>query len=69
MTTFNFMFKLSEVLTKYINYVIIKFGTSKNAVAFLGEGAIYVSIILIILILVVLLACKSRLDMIKLNCA
>lgn len=62
-----FMFKLSEVLTKYINYVIIKFGTSKNAVAFLGENAIYVSIILIILILVVLLACKSRLDMIKLK--
>ena len=61
------MFDLAEAVTKYINFVIVKFGSSEKVIIFLKENTIYIAVAIIVVILSLLLACKMKLDMIKLK--
>ena len=61
------IFALCEIVVKYVNFVINFLGSQKfSAISVPRHYCIY-AIILIILIFYVLLACKKRIDMIKLN--
>ncbi len=61
------MFDLAEAVTKYINFVIAKFGASQKSIIELKENTIYIAVAIIVVILGVLLACKNKLDMVKLK--
>lgn len=59
-------FIMAGVVTKYINFVIALFGSTDYAIFPLGKYATYFAVALIILILLFLLACKKKNDIIKL---
>ena len=61
------MFDLAEAVTKYINFVIVKFGASEKVIIFLEENTVYIAVAIIVVILGLLLACKNKLDMVKLK--
>ncbi len=61
------LFKICESITKYINYVINVFGRAPFSAVNLPQWTAFLAIIAIIFIFYALLACKKRLDMIKLE--
>ena len=61
------IFILCETVIKYINFVITFLGSQKFSAVLVPERYCVYAIILIILIFYALLACKKRIDMIKLN--
>lgn len=63
----NLLFFIAEVLTRYINAVINLFGSLPFSVLFINKYAAFIAAGIIILILVGLLACKRRINMIKLE--
>lgn len=63
----NFLFDICGYILKYINYIIDKLGSQSFSVIFLPKSFTFVSIFIIILIFCILLTCKQRLDMLKLE--
>ncbi len=63
----DFLFVLCEYILKYINFVINKTGSQSFSVVNLPQNYTFISIFVIILIFCVLLTCKQRLDMLKLE--
>ena len=61
-----FFFALSEIIIKYINAVINYFGTLKFSVTVLPRWTAFIAIVLVIILLFGLLACKKRINMLKL---
>ncbi len=63
----DFFFIICNYVLKYINYVINKIGSQSFSVVKLSENYTFISIFIIILIFCLLLTCKQRLDMLKLE--
>lgn len=63
----NIFFFLSSVIIKYINAVINYFGNLSFAITKTPEYTVYIAVGVIIVILWSLLACKRRIDMLKLK--
>lgn len=61
------LFFISEAVTKYINWVINYFGSLKYSTVQMPNWTVFLFVAIIIAILWVLLACKVRLDMLKLK--
>lgn len=60
-------FFLSVIIIKYINAVINYFGNLSFAITSMPKYTVYIAIGIIIIILCLLLACKRRIDMLKLE--
>lgn len=63
----DFLFIVCGYVLKYINFVIDKLGNQSLSVIFLSKNFTFITIFVIILIFCVLLTCKARLDMLKLE--
>lgn len=61
------LFVACDLIIKYVNYVINTIGTHPHAVLNAPRGMSVVAFLVIILIFYVMLACKKRIDMLKLN--
>ncbi len=62
-----FLFEICNLFTLYINKVINYFGSKEFSVVSLPEWSAVIAILLIIFIFYCLLACKKRIDMLKLE--
>lgn len=60
-----FVFKICEIVLKYINYVINLFGSFPFATVSMPKSAAFISGFVCVAVFVLLLACKKRLDIIK----
>lgn len=61
------IFKVCEIILKYINYVINTFGSFSFSTVSLPEYAAYIAGLICIVVFILLLGCKKRLDAIKLK--
>ena len=62
-----FLFALAKIITQYINYVIVSFGKLPFSFVSLPRNFSIFGFIIILLIICVLLACKKRINMLKLK--
>lgn len=63
----NFIFTLCEAVTAYINQVIITFGNNKDFIAYIDRKYWIVAVLLIIFVFWLLLTCKKRINMLRLE--
>lgn len=63
------LFTVAGLIVKYINGVINFMGSLSFATAELSEIWLYIAVFMILLVITLLLACKKRLDMLKLKTA
>lgn len=61
------MFTVCEPVVAFVNAVINIFGSIENAVVITPYYTLFISVIIILLIFMILLACKNRIDVLKLK--
>ncbi len=66
-TVAGFMFSLCSPIVAFVNSVINEFGSIENAILVTPQYTLPIAISIILLIFIILLACKNRIDVLKLK--